>query len=454
MERKDLHEEFEELMSLFLFGETTQEENRKLNEIIALDPELKRRYENYVRTQAGLKEHKLGLEKLLFETPKQSGKTRLLQANYRNPFLAAAAMVFLTVSLTLIFRTKTTQSSETIPMEVAGNCDREKLLSDWIQTDPNFFCDVKIDGTDGKIHFRIFPNSKVRVLNLAKTIEESKMEGYKLSLFLQKGNLLLNEVLSNPRGKTTLYIDGTSIRLTGTKVWIQNEEGRAKIDVWDGAAEIRSGVRYLLPFLLDARLETSIRESETRMLENGNDPKLKPPPEEIWKDVLQTTVSNASLETDSLSFPNDSSEDSLFILEQTNIDPRKTSSILKKLQTKLKTNLSAKKPFSLSEERIQNLERFSQRSENSKSVNIELPPKIEKESKTFSISKVPASTERQPETKKEEPAQPVRLGNKTIRLKDGTELKGNVTQYGDKYVVETEGRKQTVSSKEVESISF
>ncbi|TGL73906.1 transcriptional regulator [Leptospira yasudae] len=449
MERKDLHEEFEELMSLFLFGETTQEENRKLNEIIDLEPELKRRYENYIRTQGGLKEHKLGLEKLLFETPKRSGKTGFLQANYRNPFLAAAAMVFLVVSLTLIFKTNTTQSSKTIPMEVAGNCDREKLLSDWIQTDPNSFCDVKIDGTDGTVHFRIFPNSKVRVLNLAKSIEESKTEGYKLSLFLQKGNLLLNEVLFNPQGKTTLYIDGTSIRLTGTKVWIQKEEGRAKIDVWDGAAEIRSGVRYILPFLLDARLETSIRESSA--VQNENTPTNS---DRIFKDVFETKISNASLETDSLSFTNDSSEDSLSILEQTNIDPRKTSLLLEKIQKKIETNLSGKKPSVLSAEHIQNLERFSERLENSKSVNIELPLKIEKESKTFSISKVPASTKHRPETEKEEPAQPVRLGNKTIRLKDGTELKGNVTQYGDKYVVEIEGRKQTVSSKEVESISF
>ncbi|MCG6166897.1 FecR family protein [Leptospira sanjuanensis] len=452
MERKDLHEEFEELMSLFLFGETTQEENRKLNEIIDLDPELKRRYENYIRTQAGLKEHKLELEKLLFENAKQSGKTRLLQANYRNPFLAAAALVFLVVSLTLIFRTKTTQSTEGIPMEVSGNCAREKLLSDWIQTDPNSFCDVKIDGAAGSVHFRIFPNSKIRVLNLAKSIEESKTEGYKLSLFLQKGNLLLNEVISDPQGKTTLYIDGTSIRLTGTKVWIQKEEGGFKIDVWDGAAEIRSGVRYLLPFVLNAGLETSIRESEATMIKN--DPKLKLSLEEVFKDVFQTRISNASLETDSLSFTNDSSEDSLSILEKTNMDPRKTSLLLEKIQKKIETDLSGKKPTVLSKEHIQNLERFSERSENSKSADIELPPKIEKKPETFSISKFPESTERLPKTKKEEPAQPVRLGNKTIRLKDGTELKGSVTQYGDKYVVEIEGRKKTVSSKEVESISF
>lgn len=55
MENKDLQEEFEELMSLFLFGETGSEENKRLNEIITLHPELEKRYDNYVKMQTGLK---------------------------------------------------------------------------------------------------------------------------------------------------------------------------------------------------------------------------------------------------------------------------------------------------------------------------------------------------------------------------------------------------------------
>lgn len=42
MESKDLQEEFEELMSLFLFGETKSEEEKRLNEIISLHPEFKK----------------------------------------------------------------------------------------------------------------------------------------------------------------------------------------------------------------------------------------------------------------------------------------------------------------------------------------------------------------------------------------------------------------------------
>lgn len=42
MERKDLQEEFEELMSLFLFGGTELEEEKRLSEIISIHPEFKK----------------------------------------------------------------------------------------------------------------------------------------------------------------------------------------------------------------------------------------------------------------------------------------------------------------------------------------------------------------------------------------------------------------------------
>ncbi|EMF99465.1 hypothetical protein LEP1GSC123_4578 [Leptospira borgpetersenii str. 200701203] len=38
---------------------------------------------------------------------------------------------------------------------------------------------------------------------------------------------------------------------------------------------------------------------------------------------------------------------------------------------------------------------------------------------------------------------PLRLGNKTIQLKDGTILKGNVIQYGSQYILEENGKKES-----------
>lgn len=42
-------------------------------------------------------------------------------------------------------------------------------------------------------------------------------------------------------------------------------------------------------------------------------------------------------------------------------------------------------------------------------------------------------------SKKEEP---IRLGDKTIKLKDGSEWKGNLIQYEDRYIIEVEGKKK------------
>ncbi len=93
MENKDLQEEFEELMSLFLFEEAGLEENKRLNEIITLYPEFEKRYHNYVKMQTGLKQHKLVLEEILSEP--STPKTRLFQRSFRNQFLAIAAIISL-----------------------------------------------------------------------------------------------------------------------------------------------------------------------------------------------------------------------------------------------------------------------------------------------------------------------------------------------------------------------
>ncbi|EMF41781.1 hypothetical protein LEP1GSC067_2474 [Leptospira interrogans serovar Lora str. TE 1992] len=66
------------------------------------------------------------------------------------------------------------------------------------------------------------------------------------------------------------------------------------------------------------------------------------------------------------------------------------------------------------------------------------------------ISPIP-KVEKKIESKKEEP---IRLGDKTIKLKDGSELKGNLIQYEDRYIIEIEGKKRVILSKDVESISF
>lgn len=86
MESKDLQEEFEELMSLFLFGETKSEEEKRLNEIISLYPEFKKRYDNYVKLQTGLKQHKTGLEKVLIESSKPSSKISLFPGKFKINF--------------------------------------------------------------------------------------------------------------------------------------------------------------------------------------------------------------------------------------------------------------------------------------------------------------------------------------------------------------------------------
>ncbi|EMJ98298.1 hypothetical protein [Leptospira alstonii] len=443
MEQKDLHEEFEELMSLFLFGETGSEEDKRLNEIITLHPDLKKRYENYVKTQAGLKQHKIGLEQILIES--STPKTSLFQGNFRNQFLAIAAIISLIVSLSLIFKSETFRKTEPIPMEVTGNCNPESLRSDWVRLDSNSFCDVRING---KLHFRVFPNSEIRVLNLAQSVQEAESQGYQLSIFLQKGKFLLNETLTDVEGKTKIYLSGTEIRLTGTKVWIENSEDRYKVNVWDGSAEVRSGVRYLLPFLLDKQKEEFVKHSLD--VQTANDPEQKAKYERIWNDISSEKLSNSSLETKSLFFQKDSAQNPLLVLNEKQTNPKETFVLLEEMQKTIVDSVSQKKTVSLEKHNIEELENFANRIENFKSVE---PPKEEtKDIESISPnSKIDKKIVPKTEPKKEEP---VRLGNKTIKLKDGVELKGNLIQYEDRYIIEVEGKKRVIPSKDVESISF
>ncbi|EKO63076.1 FecR domain-containing protein [Leptospira kirschneri] len=433
MEKKDLQEEFEELMSLFLFGETKSEEEKKLNEIISLHPEFKKRYDNYIKIQTGLKQHKTGLEKILTESSKPSSKISLFPVKFKNQLLAIAAIISLIISLSVIFQLGIFKKDEQLPLVAAGACGIETLRKDWIRPDQNSFCDVKIEG---RLHFRIFPNSEVRILKLPKSVEETKTNG--LSIFVQKGNLLLNETLTDNKKQTKIYLNGTEIQLTGTKVWIENSEERYKINVWDGSAEVRSGVRYLLPFLLDKQMEKSVKHALDEY------PEQKTKYESIWNDISLEKLSNSSLETKSLFFQKDSVQNPLLVLNEKQTDPNEMFLLLEKMQKTIAETASYKKTTVLEKRDIQELETFASRFENPKSIELE-NEKIEP-----NILPVP-KVEKKIEPKKEEP---VRLGDKTIKLKNGSELKGNLIQYEDRYIIEVEGKKRVILSKDVESISF
>ncbi|EKQ83113.1 FecR domain-containing protein [Leptospira kirschneri] len=433
MEKKDLQEEFEELMSLFLFGETKSEEEKKLNEIISLHPEFKKRYDNYVKIQTSLKQHKTGLEKILTESSKPSSKISLFSVKFKNQLLAIAAIISLIISLSVIFQLGIFKKNEQLPLVATGACGIETLRKDWIRPDQNSFCDVKIEG---RLHFRIFPNSEVRILKLPKSVEETKTNG--LSIFVQKGNLLLNETPTDNKKQTKIYLNGTEIQLTGTKVWIENSEERYKINVWDGSAEVRSGVRYLLPFLLDKQMEKSVKHTL------DEHPEQKTKYESIWNDISLEKLSNSSLETKSLFFQKDSVQNPLLVLNEKQTNPNEMFLLLEKMQKTIVETASYKKTTVLQKRDIQELETFASGFENPKSIELE-NEKIEP-----NILPVP-KVEKKIEPKKEEP---VRLGNKTIKLKDGSELKGNLIQYEDRYIIEVEGKKRVILSKDVESISF
>ncbi|EMF82690.1 hypothetical protein LEP1GSC188_3073 [Leptospira weilii serovar Topaz str. LT2116] len=433
MENKNLQEEFEELMSLFLFEEAGLEENKRLNEIITLYPEFEKRYHNYVKMQTGLKQHKLVLKQILSEP--STPKIRPLQRNFRNQFLAIAAIISLIISLSVIFKMEMFRKTEMIPMEVTGACNPETLRHDWIRLDQNSFCEVKINGEQGLVHFRIFPNSEVRILKLTETAQEVATSGYGLSIFLQKGNLLLNETLTNTTSQTKIYLNGTAIQLNGTKVWIESAENRYKVNVWDGSVRIRSGIKYLLPFLLDPKKEELIEHSLNK--QTGSNSGKKTELEEVWTDTSSEDISNSYFEIKPLNLSG-SWEESLFkTLKENRLDIKNAHenlNILKEIQQQIIKNVSQKKQAPLSESYIKDLENFSNHLGNSEPIKL---PEIEEkqeliERKTSTATNIENNQEK-----------PLRLGNKTIQLKDGTILKGNVIQYGNQYILEENGKKES-----------
>lgn len=446
MENKDLQEEFEELMSLFLFGETELKENKRLNEIIALHPEFEKRYDNYVKMQMGLKQHKLVLEQILSESSKPSPKIRLLQRSFRNQFIAIAAAISLIVSLSVIFKMGMFHKTETIPMEVTGACNPKTLRHNWIRIDQNSFCEVKIHGEQGLVHFRIFPNSEVRILKLAETVQEAATSGYGLSIFLQKGNLLLNETLTNTASQTKIYLNGTAIQLTGTKVWIESAENRYKVNVWDGSVRIRSGIKYLLPFLLDPQKEELIEHSLNK--QTGSNFGQKTELEKVWADTSSEDISNSYFEIKPLNLSG-SREKSLFkTLKEDRLDAKSAQenlNILKEIQQQIIKNVSQKKQAPLNELYLKDLENISNQLGNSEPIKLS---EIEKKQEPIERK---TSTTTNTESNQEKP---LRLGNKTIQLKDGTILKGNVIQYGSQYILEENGKKRIIESTNIESISF
>ncbi|AXR59714.1 hypothetical protein [Leptospira mayottensis] len=451
MENKDLQEEFEELMSLFLFGETGSEENKRLNEIITLHPELEKRYDNYVKMQTGLKQHKLVLEQILSESSKPSPKVRLFQGNLKNQFLAIAAVISLIVSLPVIFKMEMFHKTEMIPMEVTGACNPKILRHDWIRLDQNSFCEVKIQGEQGLVHFRIFPNSEVRILKLTETNQEAATLGYGLSIFVQKGNLLLNETLTNTTSQTKIYLNGTAIQLNGTKVWIESAENRYKISVWNGSVQIRSGIKYLLPFLLDPQKEESIEHSFDGQADSNSWQKTEL--KKVWMETSSEDISNSSFEIKPLNLSGGLEESLLKTLKENRFDIKNAQeklNILKEIRQQIVKNVSQKKKTSLDESNIEDLENFSNHLGNSEPIKF---PEIEKKQEPIG-RKTSTATNTESKINQEKPIEPIRLGNKTIQLKDGTILKGNVIQYGNQYILEENGKKRTIESANIESISF
>ncbi|TGM03514.1 transcriptional regulator [Leptospira barantonii] len=465
MERKDLQEEFEELMSLFLYGEISPKENERLNEIIDLDPTFKIRYETYVKIQDGLKTHKSGLKEILFEseeTSSQSLSKKVFDLNkFRNPIFAWAAVIALIISVSLIFKQNEFRKEEKLPLTFGGNCDEKSVRTDWILTDANSFCDVEIAGEQGLIQFRIFPNSEARVIDLAHSVTDARNRGYRLSILIQKGNLLLSEFVRDPHSKTNLYVNGTAIQLTGTKILIEISEERNKISVWEGSARIRSGLRYLFPVLLYAYGKESGQNTTTSNAQNGVDHRFEIETQTDWKDLSSETISDHSLEIKTVNLSEKQKENLLKTLNGNrsigSYAPEIQSS-LKEIQTKISENLAQTKKIELKPENIQTLESIVEKFGDSTSFefpkpNDETATPEKKVPKTETIK--PEHSQKQPDNKIETPKEePVRLGIKTITLKDGTVLKGNVIQYENQYVLEENGKKRIIKSSDIESISF
>lgn len=429
MERNDLLEEFEDLMSLALFGEIAEEQKARLNQIVDRDPSLKERYENYIKMQEGLRLHKTALSKSENQNLSSSRKT-LTEKIFKNRILLLAAIVPLIVSISFVIRLSMFPKQDSVAIQTLGTCDSESIKTkEWIRSDQNSFCEVKILRRQGLIHFKIFPNSEVRILRLPRSNDSEES----LSLYFEKGKLLLNETVHST-GKTKLYWNGTQIELLGTKVLVEDLNKGRSIKVWDGSVAVRSGVRYLLPFLLDPS------ENGIQIFEKNN--------EELLNDIQEITISNSSLETRSVDLYEESQ-----ILSVSKDDPKTASQEkirveLGRIRNVLSLALKENKTNLLSAQDLEDLEKMAQNLGTGEPLDlkekIQEPIRIDKNVKRLGIE----------EKKEPQKQEPVRLGNKTITLKDGSELKGNLIQYENEYVLESEGKKRTIKAEDVESISF
>ncbi|EQA63684.1 hypothetical protein LEP1GSC062_3817 [Leptospira alexanderi serovar Manhao 3 str. L 60] len=218
------------------------------------------------------------------------------------------------------------------------------------------------------------------------------------------------------------------------------------MNVWDGSVRIRSGIKYLLPFLLDPKKEELIEHSLNK--QTGSNSEQKTELEEVWVDTSSEDISNSYFEIKPLNLSG-SLEESLFkTLKENRLDTKNAQenlNILKEIQQQIIKNVSQKKQAPLNESYIKDLENISNHLGNSEPIKL---PEIEEKQKPIERK---TSTATNTENNQEKP---LRLGNKTIQLKDGTILKGNVIQYGNQYILEENGKKRIIESANIESISF
>lgn len=430
MERNDLLEEFEDLMSLALFGEISEEQRIRLNQIVAEYPSLKERYENYNRMQEGLRFHKKSLAQSESKQQNISPIGAFTERLFKNRILLLAAIIPLIASLYFILRFQFPKRPDSISIQTLGACDAKTIQTrEPIRLGENSFCDVKILLTQGSVQFKIFPNSEVRILHLPQSNDSKES----LSIFFEKGKFLLNETLHST-GKTRLYWNGTQIELLGTKVLIEDLENGRSIKVWNGSVVLRSGVRYILPFLSESK-ETWVKSFE----ENNK---------ELLNDIKEVTLSDSSLETKPFILSADSI---LFLTSENNpktADLKKIQSDLGQIRNHLSLDLKENRTNRLTPEDLEDLETLSQNLGNEKLPELK---KKKQEPIRNENGKKNSVVDEKKELKKEEP---VRLGMKTIKLKDGSELKGNLIQYENEYVLEIDGKKKVIKTEDVESISF
>lgn len=170
--------------------------------------------------------------------------------------------------------------------------------------------------------------------------------------------------------------------------------------------------------------------------------------EEAWTDISSEDISNSYFEIKPLNLSG-SREESLFkTLKENRLDiknEQENLNILKEIQRQIIKNVSQKKQAPLNESYIKDLENISNHLGNSEP--IKLPEIKEKQEPIERKTSTATNTEGNQE-------KPLRLGNKTIQLKDGTILKGNLIQYGNQYILEENGKKRIIESANIESISF